>query len=136
MATIYKEFDVAVPAGFAWEAIKDVGAIHERLVKGFVTSTTLEGNVRTVTFGNGMVVKEQILSVNDDARRIAYTAVGGRATHHNASLQVTPTSERASRLVWITDLLPAEMQAPVAQMVEAGSVAMKATLESAFQKSA
>ncbi|MBS1116009.1 MAG: hypothetical protein H6Q87_393 [candidate division NC10 bacterium] len=130
MATIYKEFDVAVPAGFAWEAIKDVGAIH------VVTSTTLEGNVRTVTFGNGMVVKEHILSVNDDARRIAYTAVGGRATHHNASLQVIPTSERASRLVWITDLLPAEMQAPVAQMVEAGSVAMKATLESAFQKSA
>jgi hypothetical protein len=87
------------------------------LVKGFVTGTTLEGTVRTVTFGNGMVVKEQILSLNDDTRRIAYRAVGGGATHHNASLQVIPTSERASRLVWITDLLPAEMQAPVARVM-------------------
>src|SRR5512139_3612686 len=47
VATIYKELVVEVHAAFAWAAIKDVGGIHERLVKGFVTGTTLEGNVRT-----------------------------------------------------------------------------------------
>ncbi len=136
MATIYKEFDVEASADFAWAAVKDVGAIHERLVKGFVTKTVLEGSVRTVTFVNGMVVQEKVLSVIEPVRRLAYTAVGGRADHHNASLQVVATSASTCRLVWVTDVLPEELHAAIEQMVEAGAKAMKATLESAYRSEA
>jgi hypothetical protein len=132
MATIHKEFDVAVPWQFAWEAVRAVGEVHSRLAAGFVVSTVLEGSVRTVTFANGFVVKEQIVTVDDDLHRLAYASIGGRASHHNASIQVTSVSENSSRILWVTDLLPDEMKSPIAQMVEAGSAAIKKTLESAF----
>jgi hypothetical protein len=132
MASIYKEFLVKASPLFVWEAIKDVGAIHTRLAKGFVTNTVLEGRIRTVTFANGFVVQEQIVSVNEELRRLAYHAVGGKAAHHNAYFQVLPTSEGMSKVLWVTDLLPDEMKAPIEQLVEFGSVAMQKTLELSF----
>ena len=49
MATIYKEFSVNAPPDFVWTAIKDVGAVHTRLARGFVTDTVLRDSIRTVT---------------------------------------------------------------------------------------
>lgn len=123
-----------MPCRFAWDAIRDVGEVHSRLAVGFVVSTVLEGRVRTVTFANGLVVKEQIVAVSDELYRLAYTSVGGRASHHNAYFQVTPISKAISRILWVTDLLPDEMESPIAQMVESGSAAIKKTLESAFER--
>lgn len=132
MASIYKEFLVNAPNDFVWSAIKDVGAIHTRLARGFVTNTALEGSTRTVTFANGFVVQERIVAINDEHRRLVYRAVGGRATHHNVYFQVYPAPENTSKVVWVTDLLPDEMQAPIEQMVELGSVAIQKTLEQSF----
>ena len=55
MATIYKEFHVAMPPEFVWEAIKDIGAVHSRLARGFVSDTVLDNDVRTVMFSNGVI---------------------------------------------------------------------------------
>jgi hypothetical protein len=132
MATIYKEFLVSATPQFVWEAIKDVGSVHTRLAQGFVTNTVLVGDIRTVTFANGFVIKEQVITVSDQERRLAYTAVEGRASHHNAYLQVFPAPNGQSRVLWVTDLLPDEMCAPIEQMVELGSAAMAKTLEHSF----
>jgi carbon monoxide dehydrogenase subunit G len=129
MATIYKEFLVAAPPDLVWEAIKDVGAVHTRLAQGFVTDTVLAGDVRTVSFANGFVVREQIVTVSDELRRLVYTSVGGRASHHNASFQVFAAPGAQSRILWVTDLLPEDVRAPIAQMVELGCSAIKQTLE-------
>ncbi len=51
-----------------------------------------------------MVVREQIVTIDDEVRRLAYASVGGRATHHNASIQVFADGEGRIRLVWITML--------------------------------
>lgn len=131
MATIYREFTVSASPEAAWDAIRDVGAIHVRLARGFVTDTRLDGSVRTVTFANGFVVQEEIVAIDDEHRRLAYRASGGRAAHHNASLQVQSQPGGGARLVWITDLLPDSVCEPVAQMVEAGIAAMQRTLEGA-----
>ena len=112
-----------------WAAIRDVGAIHERLAPGFVTDTRLDGDARVVTFANGMVVRERIVTLDDGARRLAYAAVGGRSTHHNASFQVFAEGPERTRLVWIADLLPDEAAGPVGEMMEAGARVMKQTLE-------
>ena len=82
-----------------WDAVRDVGAIHERLAPGFVTDTVLEdgGAARVVTFGNGMVARELIVDCDDAARRLAWSVVGGRMTHHNASLQIFAEGERQPR---------------------------------------
>jgi hypothetical protein len=129
MASIRKEFEVSAAPEFVWDAVREVGAVHCRLAIGFVADTALDGDVRTVTFANGYVVREQIIDVDDTHRRLAYTAIGGRASHHNASLQVFEGPEGRSRLVWITDLLPDSLRPAVAQMVELGAAAITQTLE-------
>jgi len=129
MATIHKEIRLEARAEDVWAAIRDVGAIHERLAPGFVTDTRLDGDARVVTFANGMVVRERIVTLDDGARRLAYAAVGGRSTHHNASFQVFAEGPERTRLVWIADLLPDEVAGPVGEMMEAGARVMKQTLE-------
>ena len=128
MASIYREFEVRASAESAWAAIRDVGAVHERLARGFVVQTVLEADVRTVTFANGFVVRERIVAIDDEHRRLAYASIGGRASHHNAYLQVFPAGSDRTRIVWVTDLLPDEMKAPIEQMVDSGIKSMQATL--------
>lgn len=129
MASIRQEIQVAASAEKIWDAVRDVGEIHRRLVPGFVTDCRLEGDTRVVTFGNGIVARELIVDCDDATRRVAWSASGGRLTHHNASLQVIAEDATHSRLVWIADLMPNEMAAPIAGMIAAGMQAMKKTLE-------
>ena len=130
MATIHKEISIAAPAEQVWAAVRDVGAIHKRLVPGLVADTQLEEDARVVTFANGLVIRERFVTIDDENRRFAYSATGGNATHHNSSVQVFPEG-RGSRLVWITDLLPDSVAPLVQGLVEQGSGIMKATLEQA-----
>jgi len=129
MASIHKEVLIDAPADRIWDALRDVGAIHTRLARGFVTDTRLEGDTRDVTFSSGAVVRERIVDLDDRVRRIAYAAVGGRFTHHSASIQVFPDGDSRSRVVWIADLLPNDVAALIGGMMEQGCAAMKRTLE-------
>lgn len=128
MASIYREFGIAVPADVAWRAIRDAGAVHERLARGFVVGTVLEGDERVVTFANGFVARERILAIDDEHRRLAYHVIDAGMTHHNASFQVIPESPASARIVWVTDLLPDQMKEPIGQMVDQGVEAIRQTL--------
>lgn len=130
MATIHKEIHIDVPVDMVWDAVRDVGEVHRRLTPGVLLDAHLEGNgdARVVRFANGLVAREVIVTIDDGARRFAYASVGGRATHHNASMQVFAEGE-GTRFVWITDVLPHELAAPIRELVEQGSRAMKETLE-------
>jgi hypothetical protein len=112
-----------------WDALRDVGALHTRLVPGFVVDTKLEDGARLVTFGNGQVVRELIVDVSDEARRVVWSAVGGRLTHHNASAQVFSDGASRTRFVWIADLLPHEVAPVIAGMMDQGLTVIKQTLE-------
>ena len=131
MASIHREIRVEAPVEGVWEAIRDVGAIHTRLAPGFVVDTRLEEGARIVTFGSGVVARELIVDVDDDARRLVWSVVGGRLTHHNASLQVFADGAGQSRVVWIADLLPNELAGYITGMIEQGMAVMKKTLEGA-----
>ena len=72
---------------------------------------------------------EEIVAIDEEHRRLAYRAVGSRATHHNASFQVWEVSAERSRIAWITDVLPDDVQSLIEQMVDQGIVAIRATLE-------
>ncbi|HEX6173907.1 MAG TPA: SRPBCC family protein [Candidatus Binatia bacterium] len=76
MATIQKAIAIERSKELVWDAIRDVGAIHKRLVPGFVVDCKLEGDWRTVTFANGMVVRELIVAVDDKTCRYAWSARG------------------------------------------------------------
>ncbi len=129
MPSISKEVLIDAHPDEVWAAVRDVGAVHQRLAEGFVVDTRLDGDARVVTFANGLVVRELIVDVDDTARRLAYAAVGGRAAHHNASMQVFADGQGRTRLVWITDVLPNEVAGPIGALVEQGARAMKQTLE-------
>lgn len=129
MASIHQEVVIRKTPDAVWSALRDVGALHTRLVKGFVTDCRLDGEARIVTFANGMTARELLLDVSDEHRRVAWSAVGGRLTHHNASAQVLDGPGGTSRVVWIADLLPHEMAPAIAGMIAQGLAAMKATLE-------
>jgi len=129
MASIRKEILVEARPEDVWDAIRDVGGVHRRLAPGFVVDTKMDGDARIVTFGSGLVARELIVDIGNDARRLVWSVVGGRPTHHNASLQVLPAEGGHSRVVWIADLLPNELAAPIAGMIEQGMAVMKQTLE-------
>jgi len=128
MASIHREVFVETGPDLVWDAIRDVGAVHERLAPGFVVDTRLEEGARIVTFGNGVVARELIVDVDEAARRLVWSVVGGRMTHHNASLQVF-TEGAKSRVVWIADLLPNEVGPYIAGMIDQGMAVMKKTME-------
>jgi carbon monoxide dehydrogenase subunit G len=128
MASIRSEIVVSASPDEAWAAVRDVGRAHELLFPGILTDVRLDGDARVATFGNGMVVRELIVDLDDAERRFVYASVGGRATHHNSSIQVLP-HEGGSRLIWITDLLPHALRPAIAALVEQGSAVMKATLD-------
>ena len=100
MATLRKQCDTTASAEAAWDAIRDIGALHTRLARGFVTDTRLEPGARVVTFINGMIIREPIVTLDDEARRLVWSAEGGWTTHYNASLEVTrgPRRRRDHRL--------------------------------------
>ena len=129
MATIQKEIEIAREGSFVWDAIRDVGAIHRRLVPGFVVDCRLEGDSRIITFANGMVIREVIVTVNDETCRHAWSARGEPFTHHNASIQVFTEGVGKCRVVWVADLLPNEVTDTVEKMMLQGLDAMKRTLE-------
>jgi len=124
MASIRKEILLDARPEDVWDAVRDIGALHTRLVPGFVTDTRLEEGARIVTFGNGMVVRELIVDLDDQARRLVWSA-RGRLTHHNASAQVFPDGDKRAKLVWTADLLPNEAAADIRAMIELGATAMQ-----------
>jgi carbon monoxide dehydrogenase subunit G len=130
MASIHREIQVGRSREDVWDAVRDVGSIHRRLVPGFVVDCRLEGDSRHLTFGNGMTIREIIIDVDDRTFRHSWSARGEPFTHHNASLQVFAEDESSCRLVWIADLLPNEIAGAIADMIEQGLRTMKATLES------
>lgn len=129
MATIIKEIEVNRSKETVWDAIRDVGNIHKRLVVGFVLDCKLEGDWRTVTFANGMVVRELIVNIDDKICRHSWSARSELLKHHNASVQVFSEGPEKCRVVWIADLMPNAVGGPMDQMIQQGLNAMKQTLE-------
>lgn len=128
MATVRKEFTVARPVDAVWAVFADVGAVHTKLARGFVTDTKLEEGARLVTFANGMVAKELIVTVDADARRLVYAVVGSpNLVHHSASFQVFADGAGA-RVVWVADMAPDTAVEVIGGMMEAGVQAMRASL--------
>lgn len=131
MASIRREIQIRAQPAAVWDAVRDLGNIHRRLVPGFVSDCRMEGDdARIVTFGNGLVAKEIIVDRDDASRRLCWSAKSERLTHHNASMQILVDGD-GTKAVWIADLLPNEMAPAIAAMIDQGLAAMKRTLERA-----
>jgi Polyketide cyclase / dehydrase and lipid transport len=130
MTSIAVEISTDASPAAVWDAVRDIGALHTRLVPGFVLATEPVAGGRRVTFGNGMVVTEPIVSLNDGLRRLVWTVQGGSLglAHYNAAVQVYSREIGGSRVVWTADILPDEAAVPVGAMMREGAIAMNTAL--------
>jgi hypothetical protein len=128
MASIHKDVPLDASPGDVWDAVRDFGALHVRLVPGFVRDTQLEGpGTRIVTFANGNVVRELLVDCDDSRKRLVYAVISERVQHYNASVQVFAAGEAQSRLVWIIDLLPEDVAPYIAGQMDQAIAAMQET---------
>jgi Polyketide cyclase / dehydrase and lipid transport len=129
MASVRREIVTRASVHAVWDALRDIGALHTRLVPGFVTDTKLEGHVRIVTFGNGMVVREPIVTIDDAAKRLVWSAQGRITTHYNAAVELLGADDGSVRVVWTADFLPDEAAETIAAAIDTGMAVMKKTLD-------
>jgi len=120
-ASIRKEILIDARPEDVWAALRDWGAVHRRLVPGFVVDARLQGEDRIVTFVNGVVVREVLVDLDDDARRLVWSVADGPYTHHNASAQVFAEEAGRTRFVWIADLLPHDLAGRISQLMDHGN---------------
>jgi carbon monoxide dehydrogenase subunit G len=129
MATLHKQIALEAPAATVWAALRDFAAVHRRVAPGFLTDLKMDRGDRIVTFFNGLVARERLVTVDDEACRLVYSVVEGRASHYNAAVQVFPEGDGRSRLVWTIDLLPNELAPAIGGMMDHAVGFMKKTLE-------
>lgn len=125
MASIYREIALNAPVADVWAAVRDFGALHTRLVPGFVLDTKLDGDARIVTFANGTVAREVLMDCDDARQRLVYAVKSERVAQHSASVQVIADGENRCRLVWIVDVLPHAIAGYMAAQMDEGAKAMQ-----------
>jgi carbon monoxide dehydrogenase subunit G len=134
MASVRVEIVIEAAAEHVWAAVADAGAVHRRLLPGRVAAARMEGDVRVLTMPGGAEVRELIVAVDQEARRMAYSVQGGQRmalAHHHASFQVFDEGGGRSRLVWITDVLPHDRAPEVRARCAVAIGEMKDVLEAA-----
>jgi polyketide cyclase/dehydrase/lipid transport protein len=130
MASIRREIVIDASPERVWDALRDWGALHERLVPGFAINARLDGPDRIVTFSGGTQLRERLVELDDNARRLVWSIADPPYTHHNASAQVFAHGQDRSLFVWVADFLPNELTGRVAPLIEQALGVIKRTLES------
>jgi Polyketide cyclase / dehydrase and lipid transport len=125
MASIHKDIPINAPARDVWDAVRDFGALHTRLVPGFVLDTKLDGDARIVSFSNGTVARELLVDCDDARRRLVYAVISERMTQHSASVQVVADGEARCRLHWTVDVLPHEIAPYIDGQMDLAASAMQ-----------
>ena len=125
MASIHKDIPLDARPEDVWAAVRDYGAVHQRVAPGFVTDCKLDGDSRFVTFANGNVAQELLVTMDDARMRLVYAVVSPRVKQHSASIQIFADGESRSRMVWITDVLPDEIAPYIDGQMDLGAAAMQ-----------
>ena len=130
MPTIHHEILIGLASEKVWDAVRDVANLHVRLVPGFVVATEMLSQTATptrrVTFANGAVLDEAIVSIDDARQRLVWSITS--LEHHNGAMQVFDAAG-GSHVTWTADVLPAELTETFSPLMAAGLATMKAHLE-------
>jgi hypothetical protein len=128
MASIHKDISIDASPNDVWSAVRDFGAVHQRLVPGFVLDTRMDGDARIVSFANGTVARELLVDCDDARQRLVYAVISERVKQHSASVQVFADGDGRARLVWIVDVLPNEIEPYMNAQMDQAALAMQKAL--------
>jgi hypothetical protein len=129
MATLKREVPVAAGPAPVWQKLRDFGAVHTKVAPGFLTDLRMDKGDRVLTFFDGTVARERLVTLDDEHCRLVYAVVDGRPSHYNAAVQVFPEGD-TSRVVWTIDILPDELAPAVSGMMDEAIKAMGNALAS------
>ena len=130
MASIRKEIVIEAPATKVWDALRDFHAVDTRLATGFVMKSVPDGNTRELTFSNGSVLREELVSIDDSAQRLVYAiCTSDRLRHYQGAAQVLAEGDERCRFVWIVDVLPEEIAGHIDDQMSLAVPLMKKRLE-------
>jgi hypothetical protein len=90
-----------------------------------VTECRLDGDSRIVTFANGNIARELLVTMDEERRRLVYAVVSERVKQHSASIQIFADGDNRSRMVWIADVLPNEIGRYIDGQMDLGALAMQ-----------
>jgi Polyketide cyclase / dehydrase and lipid transport len=132
MALLRTEISIAAATADVWDVIGDFAAGPLRMAPGFVVGCEADGNLRVVTFADGVVVHERLVGVDDDERCITYSVVGGsvRPDRDTARMQVVPEGS-GCRFVWTHNIRPDELGPGFQAAMDRGAEVIRRTLEAA-----
>ena len=125
MASVHKEIPLPATATVVWDAVRDFGALHTRLVPGFVLDTRLGGEARIVSFANGTIARELLVDCDDARQRLVYAVTSERVRQHSASVQVIADGDGHCRLVWTVDVLPHDIAPHIDAQMDLAAAAMR-----------
>jgi hypothetical protein len=126
MATIVKRVQLTAKPEEVWDALADFGALHQRLVPGFVTACEFDGQARNITFANGSTAHELLVTSDAEHRRLVYAIPANeRIKHYSASAQVSGDGKGGAQLTWTIDLLPNEIAPYISGQMDLGAAAMQ-----------
>jgi len=117
MATLFLTSQLPVSVDHAWHRVAAVDQVHDILP--LVTSCTVDGDQRACLLANGAQLKEEIISIDNDLKRIAYTVIDSPfgLEYHAASMQIVADGQGA-RIIWITDFKPDQLKDALTPMLE------------------
>jgi hypothetical protein len=131
MASIRKEITLSNSVDRVWDAMRDFQAVHTRVAPGFLLDNKPEDGARVLTFANGAVFREFLVSCDEQQRRLVYAISQKPFTTYSASVQISDAGSGNTRLAWTVDFLPNELAERIDSQMEAAVKVMKPTLERA-----
>jgi carbon monoxide dehydrogenase subunit G len=127
MATIRHHTRINRPADEVWKVVSDAGTMDWFPA---AESSSLNGNVRTVTFSGGVSVEEEIVTNDDDLRRFQYRIIGGSmpVESHLGTIDVLEDGD-GSIVIYSTDVTPDGLAKPMNSSLRAAVDGLKTHLE-------
>lgn len=129
MARVIKEIDIARSPDEVWAIAGDPAGIAAWVPA--LTGSSVEGDTRTCTLGDGGVITEKLVDRDDAGRSYRYTIVESPFgfSSYESTIEVEATSE-GSKVVWTTDMEPDAMADQMAPLYEQSLAGLKQQLES------
>lgn len=132
MAEVTQRIDVAAAPEEVWRVVGAVGDVHAWIPPA--VATTMDGDVRTVTFADGGEARERIDSRSDQSRSYTYTYLDGSIPldEYTSTITVAAHPEGTGSLVTWTAVLRAAPQ--VISGIDEMYVASLTELQSMFNR--
>ncbi|MHA4854576.1 SRPBCC family protein [Rhodococcus sp. MSC1_016] len=129
MATLRSHIVIDRDPDAVWSVIRDVANISQWF-PAIVTSSG-DSSRRTVTLEDGSVLEEDIVTLDDDLRRLQYRAVDGdlAVTDHLGTVDVLGVDDQRTLVVYSTEIEPADLAAAFGPAIDGGLEGLRNTLE-------